>query len=153
MGRKCPKPGVNRSKSALNPLKPARTLMGNKTGAKSTAELATRPAYVRSFERLSPPADLTTEGERKLFLDIVLANEPAQFRASDAPLLAAYVRAVEMERTASAHLEREGHIVETGDAQELFSFPQNAYTQDLLAAVPHLGSEIADAAPDASRAG
>jgi peptide/nickel transport system ATP-binding protein len=42
---------------------------------------------------------------------------------------------------------REGHIVETGDAQELFSFPQNAYTQDLLAAVPHLGSEIADAPP------
>jgi len=48
---------------------------------------------------------------------------------------------------------REGHIVETGDAQELFSFPQNAYTQDLLAAVPHLGSEIADAAPAPSRTG
>jgi len=42
-----------------------------------------------------------------------------------------------------------GHIVETGPAQELFTYPQNAYTQDLLAAVPHLGSEIADAAtPD-----
>ena len=39
---------------------------------------------------------------------------------------------------------REGHIVETGDAQALFSFPQHAYTQDLLAAVPHLGSEITD---------
>ena len=38
-----------------------------------------------------------------------------------------------------------GHIVETGPAQELFTYPQNAYTQDLLAAVPHLGSEIADA--------
>jgi peptide/nickel transport system ATP-binding protein len=42
---------------------------------------------------------------------------------------------------------REGHIVETGDAQELFSFPQHAYTQDLLAAVPHLGSELTDDAP------
>jgi phage terminase small subunit len=124
MGRKCPQTGGESARIGpecsprmsqgflRHPLKPARTLMGNKTGAKSTAELATRPAYVRPFERLAPPPDLTTEGERQLFLDIVLANEPAQFRASDAPLLSAYVRAVEMERTASAHLEREGHIVD-----------------------------------------
>src|SRR6476469_1766101 len=42
---------------------------------------------------------------------------------------------------------REGHIIETGDAQQLFSFPQEKYTQDLLAAVPHLGTEIADREP------
>ena len=34
---------------------------------------------------------------------------------------------------------REGRIVETGTAQEVFAFPQNEYTRDLLAAVPHLG--------------
>ena len=38
--------------------------------------------------------------------------EPTHFRASDLPLLGAYVRAVEMERTASAHLEAEGHVID-----------------------------------------
>ena len=45
---------------------------------------------------------------------------------------------------------REGHIIETGAAQDLFSFPQEKYTQDLLAAVPHLGSEISDREPSAA---
>ena len=48
---------------------------------------------------------------------------------------------------------REGRIVETGTAQEVFAFPQNDYTQDLLAAVPHLGSEVGFDAEDAQRLG
>ena len=42
----------------------------------------------------------------------MLANEPAQFRASDIPLLTGYIRAIEMERAASAHLEAEGHVID-----------------------------------------
>ncbi|MBW4094656.1 MAG: ABC transporter ATP-binding protein [Acidobacteria bacterium] len=34
---------------------------------------------------------------------------------------------------------RKGLIVETGTADEIFNRPQHPYTQDLLAAVPHLG--------------
>jgi peptide/nickel transport system ATP-binding protein len=34
---------------------------------------------------------------------------------------------------------RKGLIVETGTAQEIFANPQHPYTQELLAAVPHLG--------------
>jgi hypothetical protein len=57
-----------------------------------------------ALERLAPPSDLSEEG-RRIFTDIVLANEPTQFRASDLPLLCSYVRAVLQEQTASAHLE------------------------------------------------
>jgi peptide/nickel transport system ATP-binding protein len=35
---------------------------------------------------------------------------------------------------------RRGLIVETGDARDIFSNPQHPYTQELLAAVPHLGA-------------
>ena len=110
MGREYPQTGANWPKSALTPLAPGPTPMA-KTGAKSTAELATRVAYSRPLERLAPPADLSEDG-RKLFLDLVLANEPTHFRASDLPLVSAYVRAVLQERTASAHLEAEGHVID-----------------------------------------
>jgi phage terminase small subunit len=110
MAGNTPKPGANRPESTLNPLEPALTPVA-KTGAKSSAELSTRAAYVRPLERLRPPADLSGDG-RQLFLDIVLACEPMQFRASDLPLLSAYVRSVEMERAASAHLEAEGHVID-----------------------------------------
>ena len=106
--------GINRGrigpKRPRIPSKPAQTLMG-KTGAKSSAELSTRAVYVRPLERLRPPADLSEEG-RQLFLDLVLGCEPTAFRASDAPLLAAYVRAILQERAASAHLEAEGHVID-----------------------------------------
>jgi phage terminase small subunit len=83
-----------------------------KTGAKSAAELATRAAYVRPLERLAPPAGLS-EDARQVFLDIVSACEATHFRASDMPLLAAYIRAVLQEWTASAHLEAEGHVTDS----------------------------------------
>src|SRR6185369_2262636 len=59
----------------------------------------------------TPPSGLSEEG-RQVFLNIVLATEPTQFRASDMPLLTAYVRAIEMERAASARLEAEGHVID-----------------------------------------
>jgi peptide/nickel transport system ATP-binding protein len=40
---------------------------------------------------------------------------------------------------------RDGVIVEAGTADEVFHHPTNAYTRELLDAVPHLGSVIAEA--------
>ncbi|HLR57438.1 MAG TPA: ABC transporter ATP-binding protein [Beutenbergiaceae bacterium] len=39
---------------------------------------------------------------------------------------------------------RNGRIVERGNAHEIFNNPQHEYTQELLAAVPHLGSKTAE---------
>ena len=39
---------------------------------------------------------------------------------------------------------KDGKIVETGDADKIFHRPEHAYTRQLLAAVPHLGSVVAD---------
>ncbi|NBU22749.1 MAG: ABC transporter ATP-binding protein [Actinobacteria bacterium] len=35
---------------------------------------------------------------------------------------------------------KDGHVVETGTTRQIFKAPQEQYTQELLAAVPHLGS-------------
>ena len=63
--------------------------------------------------RLSPPGDLG-ELERKAFLDIVLACKPSHFQPSDVPLLAAYCRAIVLERQASNALAVAGHVTEDG---------------------------------------
>ena len=52
---------------------------------------------------LSPPPDLTVD-ERQVFLDIVTASKPNAFRASDLPLLSAYVRAIVLERRSASEL-------------------------------------------------
>ena len=59
------------------------------------------------------PADLG-ELERKAFLDIVLACKPSHFQPSDLPLLAAYCRAIVLERQASNALAVAGHVTEDG---------------------------------------
>ena len=44
----------------------------------------------------------------------------------------------------------QGKVVEEADAQTLFSSPQNAYTKELLAAVPHVGQGVVHAAARAT---
>ena len=105
-----------------------------KPGRKSSAGLAAWPVYVRPLDRLQPPADLSAEG-RQLFLDLVLANEPTHFRASDLPLLSAYVRAVLQEQAASAHYEAEGHV--TADNKPSAWLAVLGQSQKALVALSH----------------
>ena len=48
---------------------------------------------------------------------------------------------------------KNGHVVESGTAVDIFTKPKVAYTQELLAAVPHLGTGAASASKAASRTG
>ncbi len=48
---------------------------------------------------------------------------------------------------------KNGHVVESGTAVEIFTKPKVAYTQELLAAVPHLGTGAASGAKAPSRTG
>ncbi len=43
---------------------------------------------------------------------------------------------------------KDGRVVETGTADEIFHHPRHEYTQSLLAAVPHFGRHVARALPD-----
>jgi hypothetical protein len=61
--------------------------------------------------RLPPPDDLTGP-ERKLFVDLVLHCRPDHFRPTDAPLLAAYCRAVCLEQTTSSELAAAGFVID-----------------------------------------
>jgi hypothetical protein len=76
---------------------------------KSSAAIAysaTSPAA-----RLRPSDDLTGP-ERKLFVDLVLGCRPDHFQPTDAPLLAAYCRAVCLEQTASFKLADAGFVID-----------------------------------------
>jgi phage terminase small subunit len=59
--------------------------------------LATHPT------RLSAPANLTAP-ERAVFVELIAANPPEHFRASDLPLLASYCSAVVLHQRAVAEL-------------------------------------------------
>jgi phage terminase small subunit len=61
--------------------------------------------------RLRPPPDLTGP-EKEIFLAAVLACRPDHFQDSDAPLLAAYCRAVVLEKVASGELNASGYVVD-----------------------------------------
>jgi hypothetical protein len=63
--------------------------------------------------RIKPTDDLPTGSpERALFVSIVLNNPPGHFQDSDAPLLAAYVRAACLEQTASSELAAAGFVID-----------------------------------------
>jgi hypothetical protein len=55
-------------------------------------------------ERLRPPPELD-EPERKIFVDLVSSSKAEHFRSSDMPLLAAYCRAIALERRSAAALK------------------------------------------------
>jgi hypothetical protein len=69
------------------------------------------PTSAGTAERLLPPPDLDAP-ERKIFVDLVAGNKAEHFRASDTPLLAAYCRAIVLERRSAAALA-------AGDAKAL----------------------------------
>jgi phage terminase small subunit len=66
-----------------------------------------------SQPRLVPPADLNPP-ERATFVEIVAAKKPQHFEASDLPLLAAYCRAIELERHAALQLATDGYLTAEG---------------------------------------
>jgi hypothetical protein len=71
--------------------------------ATAAAEL-TFPNVTGVPPRLSPPPDLAPD-ERQVFLDLISSVRPEHFRACDSPLLAAYCRAIALERKSSLQLD------------------------------------------------
>jgi len=66
---------------------------------RSAASFEVPSSVTGELARLTPPADLD-KPEREIFLDLVSASKPGHFRASDLPLLSAYVRAIALELAA-----------------------------------------------------
>ena len=67
---------------------------------RSPAAASGFPSVTGLPARLSPPSDLTLD-ERQIFVDLVASCRPEHFRASDLPLLSAYVRAIGLERASA----------------------------------------------------
>jgi phage terminase small subunit len=81
---------------------------------KSVASIASSLAFPNvsgASEWLRAPADLT-EDERKLFVAVVSDHPANHFKASDAALLAIFVRAILTEREASIRLKKGGHVID-----------------------------------------
>jgi phage terminase small subunit len=74
----------------------------------SSASLAVTAADA-PIARLRPPPDLD-QLEREEFLAIVLGVRPDHFMACDTPLLAAYTKAIVLERVASGELRSAGYV-------------------------------------------
>ena len=70
---------------------------------RSAASFEVPSSVTGELARLTPPADLD-KPEREIFLDLVSASKPGHFRASDLPLLSAYVRAIALERRSASEL-------------------------------------------------
>jgi hypothetical protein len=61
------------------------------------------PLRASTAERLRPPPELDAP-ERKIFVDLISSSKAEHFRSSDTPLLAAYCRAIVLERRSAAAL-------------------------------------------------
>lgn len=79
---------------------------------KSRASLAIGPVD-RVRPRLVPPEGMG-EDARKVFVELVAANPPQHFTASDAPLVAAYAEQIILAEQAARAIEREGAILPNG---------------------------------------
>jgi phage terminase small subunit len=81
---------------------------------KSVASIASSLAFPNvsgASECLRAPAGLT-EAERSLFVAVVADHPASHFKASDAALLAIFVRAILTERAASVHLKKGGYVID-----------------------------------------
>jgi hypothetical protein len=79
-----------------------------------------------SQPRLVPPTDLNPP-ERATFVEIVAAKKPQHFEVSDLPLLAAYCRAIELERYAAVQLATDGYLTAEGRPSPWLAIPLSAY--------------------------
>jgi phage terminase small subunit len=104
--------------------------------------------------RLVPPADLNPP-ERATFVEIVAAKKPQHFEASDLPLLAAYCRAIELERHAALQLATDGYLTTEGRPSPWLAIMAQA-TKSMLALstrlklTPQSRSHSAPARPERS---
>lgn len=81
---------------------------------KSRASLAIGPV-----DRVRPrlvPSEGMGEDARKVFVELVAANPPQHFTASDWPLLAQYVEMILQAELAARAIEREGAVLANGRA-------------------------------------
>jgi hypothetical protein len=69
--------------------------------------------FAERTERLRPPPDLTGD-PREVFVDLIAACRPDFFTEAHLPLLAAYSRAVVLEREASKGLREDGYVLRDG---------------------------------------
>jgi peptide/nickel transport system ATP-binding protein len=81
--------------------------------------------------------DVTVQAE---ILDL-LRN--LRYRLNSAIVLITHDMGVVADLADKVIVMKDGHIVEANDVQSIFTAPQHPYTQELLAAVPHLGTGTA----------
>jgi phage terminase small subunit len=83
--------------------------------------------------RLAPPAILG-EGEKRAFLDLILACPAEQFSPADMPLLCAWAETVVLRERMAARLSVEGEITDQGKVNPAFNIHREAVrTLNLLA--------------------
>jgi hypothetical protein len=94
-----------------------------KTGRKSF--VATDIIPYGESRRLAPPASLG-EGERKAFLDLVLACPSEQFTPADLPLLCAWAETVALRERMATRMAVEGELDEKGKPSGAFTIHKEA---------------------------